>query len=621
MQAKVNTDFTSEESREALKKQLYKYLTSYLRPKKTINNYSKENIEITIKEGIEYIIDKFIPRYRPTSQDLDQTSLLLELCSQGFKPCLNDFDIYKENFNVIPFKQEEEYYRSLWADDYLILTDFVNYIAKKTKKDPPLPFTYSYEYVKESLSYSAEDVQESLLSYYKRYSKSAKLKARQKEVLFDKVIAKGLYRLDCFYEKCDDKNPNGYYLLIICINIFLDYIYNHEIYSKKSLASDKENIDNFLGLINYIAKKNGFNEKFDIESIKKIGERDLLRANFSKARELMTMSKEYYQQLQTTSIYELFASIAGKYNFNGYPERHCPPPTRPCSIHTSGFNDDIIALAHAYSKYWPEQKTGLELIDRITAGLKTEYQYLPKHYDYLKERGYCPDVDDKETFSKKAHQYYEKLLNNTPVFELYKYACSSNDENQRNQNLFALACGAFRYPKKWELVPDELAHYINYLEIGETLKAYTPQEIPEALSCTYETIPQKLESVKIPYTTKFKIGRKVVTDAIANKVVTDVIANVESQIQTNDTCVAIENAIDSNLFLTICRNYFANFLYTSDDNIDSSFKAAIVIDFLNYIAEGEGIAVIFTEDDLLRTYEEQADKSTPPKQLKKVESH
>lgn len=612
MQAQSNSDFISGEAKKALKETLYGYLNSYIRsePKK-IDNYYVANIEITIEEGIEYIIDKFIPRYRQTSQDLDQTSLLLELCSQGFKLCLNDFDIYKENFNIIPFYHDEEYYRSLWAKDYLILTDFVNYIAEENEKEPPLPFSYSYEYVKESLSYSAEDVQKALLSYYKRYSKSAKLKARQKEVLFDKVIAKGLYRLDCFYEKCDDKNPNGYYLLIICINIFLDYIYNHEIYSKKSLVSDKENIDNFLGFINYIAKKNGFNETFDIESIKKIGERDLLRANFSKARELMTMSEEYYQQLQTTSVYELFSLIAGKYNFNGYPDRHRPPTTRPCSIHTSGFNDDIIALAHAYSKYWPGQKTGLELIDRITAGLKTEYQYLPKHYDYLKERGYCPDVDDKETFSKKAHQYYEKLLNNTPVFELYKDACSSNDENQQNQNLFALACGAFRRSKKWKLVPDELAHYINYLEIGEILKDYISQEIPESILCDDDEIPKKLKTYSYNYMASKTIGNEII-----NGLVTD----VEEQVDIKNICTAAEKKLDPNLFLTICRNYFANFLYANGNNVEEPHMAAIVVDFLNYIAEGEGIAVIFTEDYLLRAYEEQADKSTPPKQLKKVES-
>ena len=235
--------------------------------------------------------------------------------------------------------------------------------------------------------------------------------------------------------------------------------------------------------------------------------------------------------------------------------------------------------------------------DNIIARKSTKNQFIPRYYDYLNKREKYPDISDKESFSRKAQYYFEELTNETNILILYKDICQKFQGEELKKELFALACSAYKHRRQWQCIPNDLDEYITYLIIEEKIKDYIPQEIPESLPCHDSKIQQMLDNFKSSYINKYAIRSSAVIKAIDSLIV---------QVEMNNICTAAENDIDPNLFLTICQNYFANFLYDDSRDIKEPYEASIIVDFLNWIAEGISLAAIFTEDDLRRVYEVRA---------------
>ena len=279
-----------------------------------------------------------------------------------------------------------------------------------------------------------------------------------------------------------------------------------------------------------------------------------------------------------------------------------------------------------------DNKTNQELIEKIKTYFSVPY-FRQKYVFQLERQKPSFKIKDIESFMKLARNNYIKINRGQNIFALFGEIAKRHNINRIDGNgayfveepvsidskktsseiaeeidkeLLALAYSAHQTGIKSQTGLTPLDKYISRFEEISKMQPYIPsEEIPESLEWSDSFTEYILYIRKESYLSFLEDSEKVSKEQLPK--ITAQINNMNEVFtkrlkqEFNLPDSFLKSIDDENLFITILRNYCADYLYGSTTKTEG-LNVNIAIDFLNYSAARRDINAIFTEEDLAKAY-------------------
>lgn len=279
-----------------------------------------------------------------------------------------------------------------------------------------------------------------------------------------------------------------------------------------------------------------------------------------------------------------------------------------------------------------DNKTNQELIEKIKTYFSVPY-FRQKYGFQLERQKPSFKIKDIESFMELAGNNYIKLKRGQNIFALFGEIATRHNINQIDKNgayfveepisidskktspeikeeidkeLLALAYSAHQTGIKSQTGLTPLDKYISRFEEISKMQPYIPsEEIPESLKWNVSFTCVQLSLWENLYLNYLKNSEKVSKEQLPK--ITAQIKNMthffseKLKTEFNLPDSPLKSIHDENLFITILRNYCADYLYGSTTKTEE-LNVNIAIDFLNHSAARRDINAIFTEEDLAKAY-------------------